>query len=85
MSHVRMCDRCRIIFSENDDDWSTFSGVRRNRDPETGRIVNTQIEQDACSNCTNKMMGKGTAIESRTTGEMSYEKHRQLLLDESHE
>lgn len=55
MSSVRMCDRCGTIFSENAEDWSTFSGVRRIKDKATGRYVNDEIQQDACPRCTAKI------------------------------
>jgi hypothetical protein len=55
MSSVRMCDRCGTIFSENADDWSTFSGVRRIRDKATGRFTHEELLQDACPTCTKRM------------------------------
>lgn len=51
MSSVRMCDRCGNIFSENAEDWSTFTGaVKRKR--EDGSRYTEQIVQDACPSCT---------------------------------
>lgn len=52
MSDVKMCDNCGRIFSVNSDDWSTFSGSRRIRDKETGRISTVNVEQDRCARCT---------------------------------
>ncbi len=51
MSSVRMCDRCQVIFSENDADWSTTTGsVQRRR--ENGQRFNEQVTIDLCSSCT---------------------------------
>lgn len=51
MSSVRMCDKCGNIFSENEEDWSTFTGaVKRRR--EDGSRYTEQISQDACPVCT---------------------------------
>ena len=51
MSSVRMCDRCGNIFSENEEDWSTFSGtILRRR--ENGSRYNETVNQDACGRCT---------------------------------
>ena len=49
MSSVRMCDSCGIIFSENDDGWTTFTGNRRIK--EDGRSVFKEIVQDSCAGC----------------------------------
>lgn len=54
MSHVRMCDRCGKIFSENAEDWSSFTGMRRTRDA-SGRRDYEEIAQDACPACTKKV------------------------------
>lgn len=46
-----MCDRCGNIFSENAEDWSTFTGaVKRRR--EDGSRYTEQVSQDACPSCT---------------------------------
>ena len=51
MSSVRMCDKCGDIFSENEEDWSTFSGsVQRRR--ENGSRYTETVNQDACPGCT---------------------------------
>lgn len=47
-----MCDKCGRIFSENEEDWSTFSGARKRR-REDGSRYTEQIDQDACPECTN--------------------------------
>lgn len=52
MSSVRMCDRCGRIFSENEEDWSTFTGAVKRRDKVTGRAFTENAEQDACPECT---------------------------------
>ncbi len=53
MSSVRMCDKCARIFSENEEDWSTFSGTRQRRDQQSGRKFAETVVQDACPECTN--------------------------------
>jgi hypothetical protein len=51
MSSVRMCDRCLVIFSENDDDWSSTQGsVQRKR--ENGTRYAEQVNIDLCASCT---------------------------------
>ena len=46
-----MCDKCGDIFSENEEDWSTFSGsVQRRR--ENGSRYTETVNQDACPPCT---------------------------------
>ncbi len=51
MSSVRMCDKCGNIFSENEEDWSTFSGTVKRRREDGSRYTET-VTQDACSACT---------------------------------
>jgi hypothetical protein len=46
-----MCDKCGNIFSENDEDWSTFTGTRKRR-REDGSRYTESITQDACPSCT---------------------------------
>jgi hypothetical protein len=47
-----MCDKCGTIFSENAEDWSTFSGSLKRR-REDGTRYTEQVTQDACPGCTN--------------------------------
>jgi hypothetical protein len=47
-----MCDKCGTIFSENEEDWSTFSGTMKRR-REDGSRYTESVAQDACSKCTN--------------------------------
>jgi hypothetical protein len=47
-----MCDKCGQIFSENEEDWSTFSGALKRR-REDGSRYTEQVSQDACPKCTN--------------------------------
>jgi hypothetical protein len=47
-----MCDKCGTIFSENDEDWSTFTGALKRR-REDGTRYTEQVTQDACPACTN--------------------------------
>lgn len=54
MSAVRMCDNCGVIFSENSDDWTTFTGRQKVRNQETKRIEFQQVDQDWCGMCVNK-------------------------------
>jgi hypothetical protein len=53
MSSVRMCDQCGNVFSENSDDWTTFSGTQLKRDANGRRVVVT-VSQDACAECSNR-------------------------------
>lgn len=46
-----MCDKCGNIFSENEEDWSTFSGTVKRRREDGSRYAET-VTQDACSKCT---------------------------------
>lgn len=51
MSSLRGCDRCGGVFSENEEDWSTFTGKRVRRDKVTGRKYTEEVDQDACPEC----------------------------------
>lgn len=46
-----MCDKCGAIFSENEEDWSTFSGSIKKRREDGSRYTET-VAQDACPPCT---------------------------------
>jgi hypothetical protein len=52
VSSVRMCDKCGNIFSENEEDWSTYSGTMKRR-REDGSRYTESVTQDACPPCTN--------------------------------
>lgn len=52
MSSVRMCDRCGNLFSERAENWSSFTGTTRRKDPETGDWSNVSDSLDACPDCT---------------------------------
>lgn len=70
MSSVRMCDKCGQVFSENEEDWSTFSGSRKRRREDGSRYTETLV-QDACPACTNG----DTVIRPRLAiGRVDYEK-----------
>ena len=47
-----MCDKCGQIFSENDEDWSTYSGTMKRRREDGSRFTES-VTQDACAKCTN--------------------------------
>jgi hypothetical protein len=47
-----MCDKCGTIFSENLEDWSTYSGTMKRR-REDGSRYTESVTQDACPACTN--------------------------------
>ena len=51
MSSLRGCDRCGGVFSENEEDWSTFTGKRVRRDKASGRKYTEEADQDACPEC----------------------------------
>lgn len=61
MSSVRMCDKYGTIFSENEEDWSTFTGTAKRR-REDGSRYTESITQDACAACTG---GGGGAVSPR--------------------
>lgn len=50
MSSVRMCDRCGLIFSENEDGWQTFQGATIKR-TEGGGSKSVTVMMDACPAC----------------------------------
>lgn len=50
MSHVRMCDRCSNVFSENEDGWQTFTATTM-KENEDGVQVPIQMAMDACPSC----------------------------------
>lgn len=57
MSTARMCDvqrspGCVQIFSEDAEGWTSFTGGRRRKDPQSGRTVVDTVAQDACPVCT---------------------------------
>jgi hypothetical protein len=75
MSSVRMCDRCRTIFSENDEGWSTFSGSRMIRNDHGTMEAKTMI-QDSCGDCTQRLMAPAKKSK-RLTLPATYEQYRQ--------
>jgi hypothetical protein len=46
-----MCDKCGDLFSENSEDWSTFSGTVKRKREDGSRYTET-LSQDACPACT---------------------------------
>lgn len=52
MSHVRMCDQCGEIFSEREDNWSTYQGAQNVRDPITKVFNVITVALDRCPACT---------------------------------
>jgi hypothetical protein len=52
MSSVRMCDQCGVVFSENEDNWSSVAGQRRIVDQVTGKASLENVQQDRCGDCT---------------------------------
>jgi ribosomal protein L37AE/L43A len=69
MSSVRMCDKCKVIFSENDEGWTTLAGARRVRNERDGGYRQEQTAIDFCSTCSGSMTGGTTpkvpAVEGR--------------------
>lgn len=55
MSHVRMCDTCASVFSENAEGWSSGNMTVMRRNPMTGRTEPVSITQDKCPSCTELM------------------------------
>jgi hypothetical protein len=78
MSSVRMCDSCHAIFSENDPDWTTVAGSRRQRDPRTGEIRNVNLALDECGKCTQKRLGPAEPIVPPVEGRYDERYTRQL-------
>lgn len=56
MSSVRMCDKCRAIFSENEEGWTTMAGSRTMRD-KNGNKRQEQTAIDFCVTCSNSTFG----------------------------
>ena len=73
MSSVRMCDRCGTVFSERADDWSTYTGIRRRRNKETGQLEQIQDTMDACPECTELQFAQQQRPELATTASPRYE------------
>jgi hypothetical protein len=55
MSHVRMCDTCASVFSENAEGWSSGNMTVMQRNPASGRMEPVSISQDKCPSCTELM------------------------------
>lgn len=60
MSAVRMCDKCGAVFSELSDGWETYSATTRKKG-EDGRTIATQLNLDACTECS---LGGGSGYEA---------------------
>jgi len=54
MSDVKMCDNCGTIFSVNAEDWTTFNGTRRRRDPISREYFSESVVKDYCPKCSNR-------------------------------
>lgn len=50
MSHVRMCDKCQLVFSEAELGWQTYSATTVNED-DFGHSTNRTLQMDACHAC----------------------------------
>lgn len=50
MSSVRMCDNCGVVFSENEEGWTTFTGSKMNKDKYGDKYSET-VHKDACAKC----------------------------------
>ena len=50
MSSVRMCDKCKTVFSELEDGWQAFTASTMKRD-DNGRMVPVQQVLDCCPSC----------------------------------
>lgn len=55
MSHVRMCDTCANVFSENAENWSSGNMTVMRKNVMTGRNEPVSISQDKCPSCTELM------------------------------
>lgn len=65
MSSVRMCDKCKHVFSENDAGWQTFAANTVDYDEE-GRQITVSIRQDLCAECAIKTPKRKSAKLSET-------------------
>lgn len=59
-----MCDRCKTIFSENDEGWQSFTANTMNYD-ENGQVINVPIRQDLCADCAIDTPRRGKATAER--------------------
>jgi hypothetical protein len=50
MSHVRLCDKCGEVFSENENGWQTFTATTMQED-ENGVMTEVKQALDACPAC----------------------------------
>lgn len=50
MSSVRMCDKCKVVFSELDEGWQTYSSATVIYD-EDGQAQTIRQQMDACPDC----------------------------------
>jgi hypothetical protein len=50
-----MCDRCGTVFSERAENWTTFTGSTRRKNPE-GQWVTVSDTLDQCPECTEVTM-----------------------------
>lgn len=65
MSTVRLCDKCNVIFSENQEGWTSASGSRRVRNTNTGAMMTQEIALDYCPRCSDLMAGGNIPEEPR--------------------
>jgi hypothetical protein len=69
MSDVKMCDHCSKVFSVLVEDWSTFEGTRRRRDPISRRLHQETVQQDYCPECTGNTFSGSKALNGATIPE----------------
>jgi hypothetical protein len=51
-----MCDKCKSIFSENEEDWMTAPAAIKRRDKD-GQVKPIMVQLDYCPLCTGDMSG----------------------------
>lgn len=60
MSTPRICDKCKAIFSENEEGWSSSPTVIKKRD-ERGRLNEITLQFDQCPKCVDELTGNNNA------------------------
>lgn len=81
MSSVRMCDKCKDIFSENDAGWQTFTANTIDYDEEN-RQITVAIRQDLCAGCAIETPKRANAKLSETEQRIRALEAQNAKLDE---
>lgn len=72
-----MCDSCGLVFSENDDGWTTLTGTMQLKN-ENGKRYTKEVVQDKCIACTASALAETTiprtALPAPSRTELLYER-----------